>query len=375
MELSIAPQDAVEAVELDRLVRDIETEMTALGHAMTIDHLDTVSVKVCALGLRRALRNLIVNAAMHGKGCIVSLTGQGGRAVLTIADRCPGIPPDLLNKAFEPFFRVDPARTQFIPGAGLGLAIAKEIVERYGGQSGWRTGGGWCRRWCLGRFSSGAPVNSTDACRCCSLDLLDLRSRHLVSCRSRRAILALAVQDWVLGWGQAILPLAMNRRPFWRFFHRSAEQADRQRERATRLLGRPWPCTQARSEAISLPPPRLRASRTLHFRVNADSRHPRTTLTARFHPCSTRMSPLNGSDLVRAVHGVFVGNAGTPKGNETETRFRFWPGCYVAGLSCLVAEKSRSLNMQRLNQRELIIQLSGAYRLSTGNGDARLLPN
>ncbi|WP_292437340.1 ATP-binding protein [Mesorhizobium sp.] len=38
-----------------------------------------------------------------------------------------------MNKAFEPFFRVDPARTQFIPGAELGLAIAKEIIERYGG--------------------------------------------------------------------------------------------------------------------------------------------------------------------------------------------------------------------------------------------------
>ncbi|AZO23300.1 HAMP domain-containing protein [Mesorhizobium sp. M1E.F.Ca.ET.045.02.1.1] len=137
-------QDAVEAVELDRLVRDIETEMTALGHAVTIDHLDHVSVKAGALGLRRALRNLIVNAATHGKSCSVSLSGQGGRAVLTIADRGPGIPPDLLNKAFEPFFRVDPARTQFIPGAGLGLAIAKEIIERYGGSIRLenRTGGG-----------------------------------------------------------------------------------------------------------------------------------------------------------------------------------------------------------------------------------------
>ncbi|PBB28820.1 MULTISPECIES: ATP-binding protein [unclassified Mesorhizobium] len=126
-------QDAVEPVELDRLLRDIEVEMISLGHAVTIDHLDHVSVKAGALGLRRALRNLIVNAATHGKSCTVSLSGQGNGAVLTIADRGPGIPPDLLNKAFEPFFRVDPARMQFIPGAGLGLAIAKEIIERYGG--------------------------------------------------------------------------------------------------------------------------------------------------------------------------------------------------------------------------------------------------
>ncbi|MDX8469612.1 hypothetical protein RFM26_28345 [Mesorhizobium sp. VK23B] len=216
MELSIAPQDAVEAVELDRLVRDIETEMTALGHAMTIDHLDHVSIKAGALGLRRAAAQPD-RQCRHGRQELHRRARREGRKGGAHHRRSlPSIPPDLLNKAFEPFFRVDPARTQFIPGAGLGLAIAKEIVERFGGQSGWRTGGGWCRRWCLGRFSSGAPVNSTDACRCWSLDLLDLRSRHLVSCRSRRAILALAVQDWVLGWGQAILPLAMNRRPFWR---------------------------------------------------------------------------------------------------------------------------------------------------------------
>jgi signal transduction histidine kinase len=126
-------QDAVEPLELDRLVRDIETEMTTLGHAVSIEHLDKVSVKAGALGLRRALRNLIINAATHGKSCTVSLSAQRGQAVLAIADRGPGIPPDLLNKAFEPFFRVDPARTQFIAGAGLGLAIAKEIIERYGG--------------------------------------------------------------------------------------------------------------------------------------------------------------------------------------------------------------------------------------------------
>ncbi|MBN9275656.1 MAG: sensor histidine kinase, partial [Mesorhizobium sp.] len=126
-------QDAVEPVELDRLVRDIQAEMQSLGHKVSIDHLDKVSVKAGALGLRRALRNLIVNAATHGKGCDISLARRDGRAILTIADQGPGIPPDLINKAFEPFFRVNPGRMQSIPGAGLGLAIAKEIIERHGG--------------------------------------------------------------------------------------------------------------------------------------------------------------------------------------------------------------------------------------------------
>ncbi len=126
-------QDAVEPVDLERLVRDLETEMTSLGHAMSMEHLDKVSARVGALGLRRALRNLIVNAATHGRGCSLSLAATNGQAVLTIADRGPGIPEELLNKAFEPFFRVDPGRRQSVPGAGLGLAIAKEIIERYGG--------------------------------------------------------------------------------------------------------------------------------------------------------------------------------------------------------------------------------------------------
>ncbi|RWC12077.1 MAG: ATP-binding protein [Mesorhizobium sp.] len=63
----------------------------------------------------------------------MSLGQEGGYSVVTIRDEGPGIPEELIDQVFEPFFRVDAARRKIMPGAGLGLAIAKEIIERFGG--------------------------------------------------------------------------------------------------------------------------------------------------------------------------------------------------------------------------------------------------
>jgi signal transduction histidine kinase len=59
---------------------------------------------------------------------------ENSAALITIDDEGPGIPDQIMSCVFEPFFRVDPARRKADLGAGLGLAIAKEIVERHGGK-------------------------------------------------------------------------------------------------------------------------------------------------------------------------------------------------------------------------------------------------
>ena len=123
----------VEPVALDRLLRDLATELRHVGHPVTIGPLPPASVKAGPLALKRALQNLIINAATHGGGARLALSVEGNRAIVRIEDDGPGIPPDLLSRVFEPFFRVDPARRQSVPGAGLGLAIAREIIERNGG--------------------------------------------------------------------------------------------------------------------------------------------------------------------------------------------------------------------------------------------------
>lgn len=94
--------------------------------------------------LRRLLTNLIVNARRYAGGG--ELTAQiGAREItLTLSDRGPGVPPELAERLFEPFFRVEPSRNRDTAGAGLGLAIARAIAEAHGGTLAYsaRAGGG-----------------------------------------------------------------------------------------------------------------------------------------------------------------------------------------------------------------------------------------
>ena len=94
--------------------------------------------------LRRVLRNLLENAARYGGGTAeVSLATVGREAHITIADRGPGIPEAEREKIFEPFYRLRNV-PESAGGAGLGLALVKQIAERHGGRVsvGAREGGG-----------------------------------------------------------------------------------------------------------------------------------------------------------------------------------------------------------------------------------------
>jgi len=78
--------------------------------------------------LRRILGNLIDNALkFSGAAEIVVSPLQDGRATISILDRGPGIPPNLLESVFEPFYRVESSRNRGTGGTGLGLAIARQL--------------------------------------------------------------------------------------------------------------------------------------------------------------------------------------------------------------------------------------------------------
>ena len=83
--------------------------------------------------LRRIMRNLLENARRHAAGEItVKLTEAAGSAEIRVCDQGPGVPPELQERIFEPFYRL-PGATERDGGVGLGLALVKSITNRHGG--------------------------------------------------------------------------------------------------------------------------------------------------------------------------------------------------------------------------------------------------
>lgn len=137
-----SPTRPTEAVELGRVVREavelvhseIEEMATLAGHRIEIENrLPARLPRVSAISseLRHVLANLLLNArdAMPTGGSIeIGGRMEDGRVVVTVTDHGIGIPEGLLGRVFEPFFTTKGRR-----GTGLGLSMAREVMERFGG--------------------------------------------------------------------------------------------------------------------------------------------------------------------------------------------------------------------------------------------------
>jgi len=122
------PIDTIDlAIVLDDLVND------AGGGRATLAAIGPLYATIRPQALNRALRNLIDNAVRYGDVANVTLTQTQGTAVIFIADNGPGLPDDQLEAVFEPFVRFEPSRSRDTGGVGLGLAIARTVIQAHGG--------------------------------------------------------------------------------------------------------------------------------------------------------------------------------------------------------------------------------------------------
>lgn len=123
-----------QAIDLNALVAALRDDAQDMGWDVEIEGEPVPPCRGQIGGLRRALWNLIENGHKFGGRVRIALHTQPAACELRIRDDGPGLPPQELDKVFEPFYRVESSRSRETGGTGLGLAIARNLLRAQGGE-------------------------------------------------------------------------------------------------------------------------------------------------------------------------------------------------------------------------------------------------
>jgi signal transduction histidine kinase len=127
-----AADEPLQPTDVFALVQSLTDDLQEQGEPVTLQG-DSVVVPARAVALRRVLSNLLGNALRYGNRADVQIHAEGAGVLLVIEDEGPGIPAAELERVFEPFYRVEASRSRASGGAGLGLYIARDLLQRQGG--------------------------------------------------------------------------------------------------------------------------------------------------------------------------------------------------------------------------------------------------
>ncbi|MFE2598260.1 sensor histidine kinase [Streptomyces sp. NPDC059396] len=122
-------------LDLGALVREEVSQRPLDRVPVTLDAGQGIEVAGSRTQLARVLGNLLDNAQRHARGSVEASVHRAadGQVVLAVSDDGAGVPEAERERIFERFVRLDEARGRDDGGAGLGLAIARDVAERHGG--------------------------------------------------------------------------------------------------------------------------------------------------------------------------------------------------------------------------------------------------
>ncbi|MCL0038763.1 ATP-binding protein [Dehalococcoidia bacterium] len=133
------PPDSAIAIEpiLEEVMLDLKPLASEQSVSLRLTGASDLMTRGDATLLARVFQNLIENGIRYNREegeVVVNVCAEGEWLVVTVADTGSGIPAEEQSRIFDRFYRVDPSRSRHRGGAGLGLSIARHIVELHGGQ-------------------------------------------------------------------------------------------------------------------------------------------------------------------------------------------------------------------------------------------------
>lgn len=125
--------EEVKEADVELLIEELEEEGEISGYDIKASFIGNPTIMLRRLAVKRALSNLMTNAAKFGTRIEIQGRNENGWLTICVDDDGPGIPPEQRDLAFRAFQRLDQARNQDVAGSGLGLAIARDIARGHGG--------------------------------------------------------------------------------------------------------------------------------------------------------------------------------------------------------------------------------------------------
>ncbi len=125
--------EATAPVDLSALIGEVVEGARRNGAAVTFVAKQALTLPLQPNAIKRCLTNLVDNAVRYGDHTEIKARLIGASVEVVVEDDGPGIPPESFDDVFKPFFRLDDSRNPNYAGAGLGLAIARDVTRIHGG--------------------------------------------------------------------------------------------------------------------------------------------------------------------------------------------------------------------------------------------------
>lgn len=119
--------------DMNTLLLELKADAERHGHPTSVSWSGDPIATVRPDAFKRCLTNLVANAQQYGRNIEIDAIRETRFLTIHVDDDGPGIPAEMREDVFRPFFRLDEARNQDYAGAGLGLAIARDIARAHGG--------------------------------------------------------------------------------------------------------------------------------------------------------------------------------------------------------------------------------------------------
>ena len=119
-------------IDINSLVGTIKNEFKEMGHDVSVEGQAAQPLMGKPQALKRCLTNLVANAVKFGVRAKI-IVEDSSALLIRVRDEGPGIPPEELERVFEPFYRVESSRNRDTGGTGLGLSIARDVAQAHGG--------------------------------------------------------------------------------------------------------------------------------------------------------------------------------------------------------------------------------------------------